>query len=198
MTWLPLPAGDLPERDAVLGLKEEPYAVLREALTAAWRMTDPELLDLCRLRLAQLVEAEAELAGADEGVLERLATWESAAFGEAERAALSYAEQYHYDHTRLSEAQRSALEEHLQEGAAEFTWALHVNDAYLRMLSLLRIAPDPPGSAPRPERTPSGGAADFAGVRTELNHVTVRQSLVDDVTSEVIRLHNAAHQQCRY
>jgi len=87
---------------------------------------DEHLLALCRLRLAQLTEARAELAEADEALLAQLERRESSAdFTESEWAALSFAEQCHYD------------------------------------------------------------------AQSTLNRTTVRQSLVDDLTSEAIRLHDA-------
>jgi hypothetical protein len=210
VTWLPLKGDSRPERDAVFGLKEDVYSAFRETLAIGWRMTDPHLLALCRLRLAQLASARAELAEADEDLLARLEAWESSAeFSEPERVALSFAEQYHYDHTRLEDGRRSALAAHVS--IANFTWALHMNDAYIRALSLLDVERDPPGSPHRREsapRSPMPSSArtpldapldgDFSAAQTTLNRTTVRQSLVDDVTSEAIRLHNAAHQGCLY
>ena len=191
----------------MLGLEREPYEVLLQVLHLAWQVTDSRLLDLCRLRLAQLLGATAELAGADEELLTRLGRWESSEdFDPGERAALSYAEQYHYDHRRLSQEQKDELAHHLPSGGTTgFVWALHMNDAYLRVLSLLDVAPDSPSAPARSERLrPDAPALDPARVselppvHRELARVVVRQSLVDDFTSEVVRLHNANHQGCRY
>jgi hypothetical protein len=222
VTWLPIPPSPMAERDAVLGLQPEPYAVLRETLSIAWRITDPQLLELCRLRLAQLMEVKAELEGADEQLLSDLSTWHSSdAFDERARAALAFAEQYHYDHLPLRDDGNLLRGPLSEREAVNFIWALHFNDSYLRALSLLEIEPDPPGSPPRWERqmpthsdvssrrrrliAAQAGAddaavvePDFAAVKDELNRVTVRQSLVDDFTSEAIRLHNAAYQHCAY
>ena len=71
MTWLPVETALLSERDRVLGLKPDVYDVLREMLILTWRITHARLLDLCRLRLAQMVGARAETAGADEQLLAR-------------------------------------------------------------------------------------------------------------------------------
>src|SRR5438045_3390605 len=102
MSWVPGEAGAASEREARLGLKPEAYEQLRRILTAAWRATDPQLLDLCRLRLAQLSGARAELEGQDETLLARLENWEKdAGFSEAAGAVLAFAEQYHYDHQSL-------------------------------------------------------------------------------------------------
>jgi alkylhydroperoxidase family enzyme len=222
MTWLPVPIGGDAERDVVLGLKKEPYTAMRQVLESAWRITDPRVLDLCRLRLAQLSGARAELDRIDDGALAELEHWESSpGFTELERAALAFAEQYHYDHQLLDGGPRSELERHLsRREVVNFVWALHMNDAYIRALSLLDIAPDPESAPPRAERTApaaSGAGSDpraadepadtgiqmlmdpeFAAAYRQFNPVVVRQSLVDEVTSEAIRLRNASHQGCHY
>ena len=221
MTWLPIDAASLSERDAVLDLKPEVHARLRELLTLAWQITDARLLDLCRLRLAQMMTARAETAGADAGLLVDLDGWRSRpAFSDRERAALAYAEQYHRDHQQISNDQHDAIARHLSpRELVNFVWALHMNDAYLRVLSLLDIDPDPPSSPVRPERVPAKdrqprppsepgaarGRGAFADLDAEfreaygvLGRAVVKQKLVDDVTSEAVRLHNASHQGCLY
>ena len=222
MTWLPVETALLPERDAVLGLKPDVYEALRKTLTLAWQITDSHLLDLCRLRLAQMVGARAEFDSADQILLAQLEGWRSSSvFSERERAALSYAEQYQVDHRRITDEQKQELAHHLsQREVVNFVWALHMNDAYARLLSLLDIEPDPPSGLLRPERVPSrerrpldtapdssaprleGKFADidpdfFESYRT-LGRIVVRQALVDEVTSEAVRLHNASHQGCLY
>jgi hypothetical protein len=222
MTWLPVERSLLPERDAVLGLKPDVYHVLRETLTLTWQMTDARLLDLCRLRLAQMVGARAEIAGADEHLLAELQNWRSSpAFSDRERAALAFAEQYHVDHKGITDGQKEALARHLSHrDVVNFVWALHMNDAYARVLSLLDVDPDPPSGGVRPERNPRREMRSlarssnsrrpllrgaFAEVDPEffeaygtLGRVVVRQALVDEVTSEAVRLHNASHQGCLY
>jgi hypothetical protein len=222
MTWLPIETALLPERDVVLGLKPDVYEALRKTLTLAWQITDSQLLDRCRLRLAQMVGARAETAGADQILLSELEGWRSSsAFSERERAALSYAEQYHLDHKRITDEQKDELARHLsQREVVNFVWALHMNDAYARLLSLLDIEPDPPSGRLRPERVPpresrpSGTAPSSSPARLEgkfadidpeffeaygtFGRVVVRQALVDEVTSEAVRLHNASHQGCLY
>jgi hypothetical protein len=219
LTWLPVPTREGCERDSVLGLKPEPYDVVQRVLVRAWRITDPHVLELCRRRLAQLASARAELAGIDEADLVQLDRWPSnPRLTGRERAALGYAEQYHYDHNLLSKGLQAELEGQLsRRELVNFVWALHMNDSYIRLLSLLDIAPDPETAPPRPERTPPEGAwspqadgveeedslesltdPEFYSLYRELNPVVVRQSLVDDVTSETVRLRNASYQGCFY
>lgn len=221
MTWLPIEASHLPERDAVFGLKSEVYEVLRGTLTTAWRITDARLLDICRLRVAQMVGARADLAGADDQVLIELDRWRSSpAYSERERAALGYAEQYHLDHKRITDSQKQDLSGHLSpREVVNFVWAVHMNDAYARILTLLDIEPDPPRGAVRLERVPPRDtaashiaesavpASDRAAFTVDpaffdayrmLGRAVVRQALVDEVTSEAVRLHNASYQGCQY
>jgi hypothetical protein len=218
MTWVPIDAGGEPERDAVLGLRPDFYAHLREILGVSWQISDPALLDLCRLRLAQLDGARAELAALDSRRLAEVERWpDSGAFGARERSALTFTEQYHVDHHVLGD-ELEELGGHLGErGLANFVWALHMNDAYLRALSLLDIEPDPPDAPPRPEREAptQGGRAEqvpdaeaepgadlrdpaFLDVYFRLARAAVRRSVVDELTSESIRLNNANFQSCRY
>jgi len=218
-------AGARAERDAVLGLQPEAYELLQAALARAWQATDPRLLDLCRLRFAQLVEARAELAGADAQLLMDLERWESgAAFSERERAALAFAEQFHLDHNGITADQEAALAAHLSRREYfTFVRALHLNDAYVRVLSLLDVEPDPPAAPPRIERlapsTPAQRVSDPEPVDPSLTgrallqalvdpalqaavlaygRAAMRQSLVDDVTSEAVRLRNASHHACLF
>jgi hypothetical protein len=221
MTWLPIEASPLPERDAVFGLKSEVHELLRGTLTTAWRITDPRLLDICRLRVAQLVGARADIAGADDQLLIELDDWRSSSvFSARERAVLEYAEQYHVDHRHITNSQKEDLAHHLSSReVVNFVWALHMNDAYARVLTLLDIEPDPRSGPVRPERVPprdpaaarkpesdvrSGESVSrtvdpaFSEAYRALGRAVVRQSLVDDVTSEAVRLHNASYQGCQY
>ena len=219
VTWLPVRTPEGAERDAVFGLSPEPYAAMRRVLEAAWRSTDARVLELCRCRLAQLTDARAELASADPALLERLDVWEADegfGFTAVERAALAFAEQYHYDHRLVGGPMRQVERFLSRRELVNFVWALHMNDAYIRGVSLLDIAPDPSAARPRPERTaafaehgarppgPDEGSTAtlleprFYAAYRELNPTVVRQSLVDDVTSEAVRLRNASHQGCVY
>jgi alkylhydroperoxidase family enzyme len=225
MTWLPVEANTVSERDAVFGLKPDVFEVLNEMLAIARRIADPRLLQCCRLRVAQMMGARAELAGADPQLLAELADWrESAAFSNRERAALAYAEQYHLDHHAISEAQKEELARYLSPREfVNFVWAFHTHEAYARVLALLDVAPDPQPAAvtadrePRrdPETNPEREMVSeaktvprgdmwalldpaFLKVYGKAGQTVVRQKLIDDVTSEAVRLHNASHQGCQY
>lgn len=77
---------------------------LRELRASAWDGADPVILELCRLRVADLLGDTTGLArrtphaienGLEEETVAALADWpDSPLFGEAERAHLAVAEQY--------------------------------------------------------------------------------------------------------
>jgi hypothetical protein len=220
MTWLPVEVGDQAGRDGVLGLKPDPYDAIRAALTVLWQVADPDLVELARLRLAQLNQTRAELEPADPELLAPVESFEaSPRFTPRQRAALAFAEQHRRDHRSLDGARARLAEHASRREIVNFTWALHFNDSYLRMLTLLDIAPDPPGfprradrtaSAPRPrppaerhgdDDLPAAELADpafYPDLYTAINNATMRGSLVDEVTSEAIRLRNANRQGCLY
>jgi hypothetical protein len=220
MTWLPVRAESGSERDAVFGLKPDVYQLLCEMLSVADQISDPWLVECCHLRQAQMMGARASLAGVDASLMADLENWRaSASFSKRERAALSYAEQYHLDHHAISEDQKDQLARYLAPREfVNFVWALHAYEAYDRVLALLDIAPDPDPAA-KPRHLRSGAAEDeiasgadassqggmwdllgpaFGKLYRTLAEAVVRQKLIDEVTSEAIRLHNASHQGCQY
>ena len=220
MTWLPVDSAAASERDAVLGLQPEGRERLDEVLEISWSITDSSLLDLCRLRLAQLLRCRAELAPADDGhLLAELAEWRSsAAYSERERAALAYAEQFLVDQNGITEEQKAEISRHLsRRELVDFVQALNVQEGYLRVLTVLDVAPDPGISphvhqplhevmAAEAEDVPGTGLdllvaltdPAFWEARMAFGAAMARQSGVDAETSEVCRLRNANHQACRY
>jgi alkylhydroperoxidase family enzyme len=215
---LPVESAARSERDAVLGLHPEGYERLREALDRSWAITDPELLELCRLRMAKLFECRAELAAADEATLAELEDWHaSPAFSERERSALGYAEQFVIDQNGITAEQKAGMLRQLSErGLCNFTQALNIHDGYLRVLSVLDVAPDPePRSETRRAKAdpleeiddlPPAGLdrfealtdAAFRKARAALGATMALSNGVDEVTTEICRLRNANHQACRY
>jgi hypothetical protein len=219
MTWLPVRAGSGSERDTVFGHAPDVYELLRDMLSVADQISDPWLVECCHLRQAQVMGARAALAGVGAPLLSELQDWrESAMFSNRERAALSYAEQYHLDHHLISDEQKDQLSGHLAPREfVNFVWALHAYEAYGRVLALLDIAPDPqPTAQPRHRRSATveeirsaanasvegnmWGLLDptFGKIYRALAQAVVRRKLIDEVTSEAIRLHNANYQGCQY
>jgi alkylhydroperoxidase family enzyme len=109
VSWLPTRADSATPLDRVFGLRPNRYADLR-ALLAVFverRLVDPVVLELCRLRLAQLLGCGSELAvrwqpaadaGLDEAKVAALALWPShPSFTDGERACLTVAERFVLD-----------------------------------------------------------------------------------------------------
>jgi alkylhydroperoxidase family enzyme len=133
MSWL---SGASAERRDVLALRPE-LADAHEALHAAvWASGVPaETLELCRLRMAQLLDARRAMAerspqaaGLDDARVAALGRWPSATcFTDAERACLGFAELFVLDHHSITDEQAAAVVAALGEpGFVAFTTALSV------------------------------------------------------------------------
>jgi alkylhydroperoxidase family enzyme len=219
---LPIAVSGTSERAAVLELKPEVWKRLQAALALSWTATDRALLASCRTRLAQLMDCRAELDAAGANGLGQLeGSGGATQSADRERAALAYTEQFFFDQNALSDEQKEAMARHLSDGEMiNFVFALQLQEAYLRTLTLLDVAPDPGqslldavSSAAQDElaaaRLPSMGASHqgriralthpaFRGARAAFGKAAVRESGVDGVTSELCRLRNANHQCCHY
>ena len=162
MTWLNVAEGRTPF-DAALGLRPE----LRDLYAAFYgKLWDEELLpasllELCRLRVAQLHDCEAELAvrhreaGVSAERAAALANWaESDLFNEAERTALALAEKTPWRHHELTDDEFAAVRERFGEaGAVALTIGVALFDANCRLRLAFGTEPVPV-EAPAPA---SGG-----------------------------------------
>jgi alkylhydroperoxidase family enzyme len=152
MTWLAKQAeGDAP-LDAVYGLLPEAYARHRALVDHIWRpgLIDPVVLELCRLRIAQLVRCDRELAtrtpaaaaaGLTESKIAQLARWPSAPdYSAAERAALCFAEMYVIDPGSVTDEMTAAVNEHFTPPEiAVLTTGIAVFDAIARFQVALDV-----------------------------------------------------------
>jgi alkylhydroperoxidase family enzyme len=118
-----------PRRDtsAVLAEVLIPHPDITERLDdlhrEAWRVADPVLLELCRLRIAQLLGCDAEqaartpealAAGLEEATVAELRAWPtSSRFGPRERAGLAFCEQFMIDVAGLDDHLAMALSDEL-------------------------------------------------------------------------------------
>jgi alkylhydroperoxidase family enzyme len=116
---------------------------------------DPALLELVRLRVAQLLRAGGELrirhrpaidAGLGEDKVAALRSWPtSPLFDDTERAVLAFTEMFVIDAHAVSDEQCAAVDERLSnEDAATFTMALAIFEAMTRFRLALGVEP-PPG-----------------------------------------------------
>ena len=140
-SWLP----DGTDTSDVLTLRSD-LATRHDALVASvWRAgVDPVLLELCRIRMAQLLgdaagvaarSPQAVVAGLSEQLVVRLDEWWSfPSFGEPERTALAIAEQFVVDVHGVSDERFAALAAHLgPDGAVAFSMALALFDGQSRL-----------------------------------------------------------------
>ena len=143
----------------------EQYVALHQLIDES---VDPVIVELCRLRIAGLVGARGQLtlrrpkaaaAGLTEDKIAALAQWpESPLFSAAERACLALAEQFCIGAFTVTDADVSAVLEHLD---AHQCYALvngiWVIEALARMSVVMGIEPDPHtlGLVPANERSES-------------------------------------------
>jgi alkylhydroperoxidase family enzyme len=126
--WLPDPAEGETTFDRVVNHRPRYAAALRVVEGALWQQeaVDPVTLELCRLRLAQILGCDAALArrtpeavatGLDESTVAVLAKWpEDDRFDPRMRACLGYAEQLLIDAQGVTDDQAAEVVSHIGEG----------------------------------------------------------------------------------
>ena len=155
MSWLPdqAPGGNPLER--VYGLRPNLFEAWRDFALLFWekRLLDPVLLELVRLRVAQMHQAafplssrrpEARAAGLDESKLGELDQWwRSPSFSETERACLRFAEQFVLDAKGMTDEQALPVVQALGEpGTVALVEALAIFDGFGRFCRMFEIEPE--------------------------------------------------------
>lgn len=156
MTWLPDEAEGATGFDRAFGLRPDLYGPFREFYAVFWRdeLVDLVVLELCRLRVAQLLGCESELAVryapngilpldalVSEEIVTELAQWPtSERFDAPQRAALAFAEQFVIDPKGIRGPVRDELRAHfaLPEVVA-LTEALALFDGFTRFRLVLGV-----------------------------------------------------------
>ena len=126
------------------------YRSLRDLRELAEGAGDAVILELCRLRMAKLLNCTEELsvrgraaqaAGLTELKIAELQHWPtSEQFSTEERICLRFAEQFVMDPSLVSAEQRQQIQEALgvtKEELLDFVFALHVFESYQRIHGLL-------------------------------------------------------------
>jgi alkylhydroperoxidase family enzyme len=154
MSWLPEsgPGGDDFERS--FALRPDLFEAWQEFASIFWekRLVDPVLLELCRLRIAQLHGAayplsirtrEAIQAGLDEAKIAKLASWwREPGFTDLERACLRFAEQFVLDAKAMSDEEARPVVTALGDaGTVAFVEALAIFDGFGRFCRMLDVQP---------------------------------------------------------
>jgi alkylhydroperoxidase family enzyme len=168
MTWLPEQAGGDTALDRVFGLRPDLYDRFRAFYAVFWthQLVDPVVLELCRLRVAQLLGCESEQrvryrpardAGLTEEQVTQLPAWpQGAAFTDPQRAALAFAEQFVLDPHGIDDEQRDAVIDHLGvPGLVALCQALAVFEGFSRFRTILGVA-GPAGVTVVPAPAPTG------------------------------------------
>jgi alkylhydroperoxidase family enzyme len=154
MSWLPLPAAsaDRDPFERVFALRPNLFQAWRDFAALFWtrRLVDPVVLELCRLRVAQLLGAgypqsvrtpQAQAAGLEEGRIAALSDWwNSGQFSGAERACLRFAEQFVLDAKGISDADAAAVVSALGgPGTVALVEALAIFDGFSRFCCALEV-----------------------------------------------------------
>jgi len=137
--------------DRVWGKRPDYYDVFMGDYNDSIGRVDPVLLELCRIRIAQLVESGFDLslryvpartAGLSEDKIGALAEYpESGLFSDRERAVLEYAEQFVIQSSSISDDDVARVRAHLTpEEFVYVTKALGVMDQFARANSAFRVA----------------------------------------------------------
>jgi alkylhydroperoxidase family enzyme len=108
---------------------------LDDLVARLWRANDPVLLDLCRLRLGQLVGRDLPPRAAPPEKVAALRRWPDAPeFDDAERALLDFCEHYAIDAGSVTDAMAARLHQHFDEPTlAALTTGIAVHDALVRV-----------------------------------------------------------------
>lgn len=154
MSWLPLPAtaAGRDPFERVFALRPNLFEAFRDFSSLFWtrRLVDPVVLELCRLRVAQMLEArypqsvrtpQALAAGLREDRIAALPCWwTSDGFDETERACLRFAEQFVLDAKGITDADAAAVTGALGDaGTVAFVEALAIFDGFSRFCCALEV-----------------------------------------------------------
>jgi alkylhydroperoxidase family enzyme len=154
MSWLPLPAAtaDRDPFERVFALRPNLFEAWRDFAELFWtrRLLDPVPLELCRIRVAQLLGArhpqslrtpQAREAGLDETRIAGLTSWWSREdFDPTERACLRFAEQFVLDAKGITDADAAAVVSALGDaGTVAFVEALAIFDGFSRFCCALDV-----------------------------------------------------------
>lgn len=163
MTWLRQRGGDDLDWDGVAAMFPDAADSVTRLHRVIWEQGDPVVLELCRLRVATLLEfevglrirsAQAQAAGLAESKIESLNLWPtSPLFSERERACLALAEQLLMDASGMTDEIVGDVLEHLSPSECyALVQAVSAMETLQRGCLVLGIArsPEEPWLTPAP------------------------------------------------
>ncbi|MEX0666547.1 MAG: carboxymuconolactone decarboxylase family protein [Acidimicrobiia bacterium] len=216
--------------DEVLDRRPDLAGPYRDFIGVFWarRLIDPVVLELCRLRVAQLLGCESELAvrtrpaveaGLTDKHVSRLSEWPTAeCFTDGQRAALGYSEQFVLDPHGVDDAMRADLHEHFSSAeVVALTEALALFDGFTRFQRLLCgeahsdaqagiVDPPAPGSPlelptdadPAITASPLGEQPETLAAFLRLYGTLWSHGTVPQPLKEIARIRNARITDCGY
>ncbi len=195
-----------PTRDPRAVHAVEVHEHLVRLFGSLWALADPELLELSRIRMAQLLGNRSEVACRAHGVpdppsakLEHLSNWPTASvFSESERLHLSLTEQFVVDVSGIDPSSAHAVAASSQSSVGALLTALYLLDYGMRSQMVLeRLFPENQVLVITGVAACSGGSARSGEDLDGLLRATARLEELDAVTSELIRLRGARVHSCR-
>ena len=188
---------------ALWQLRSEACGLLTALNERVWQNGDPILLELVRVRVAQLIgnpaAARARCALAGGGAEAKLAALPdypfSPLFSSTERDVVSLAEQFVIDVGGTTEDMRAELTGRFgADGGRELVTAIYVVEFTQRLqLVAARLLDD----GPVPVDSPGPADATTADLLNAYQATVVRGSALDPVTTELVRLRCARTHHCR-
>ena len=188
---------------ALWQLRSEACGLLTALNERVWQNGDPVLLELVRVRVAQLIgnpaAARARCALAVGGAEAKLAALPdypfSPLFSSTERDVVSLAEQFVIDVGGTTEDMRAELTGRFgADGGRELVTAIYVVEFTQRLqLVAARLLDD----GPVPVDSPGPADATTADLLNAYQATVVRGSALDPVTTELVRLRCARTHHCR-
>ena len=152
MTWLPESATGTTPLARAFGLRPDLFAACGDFAGLFWekRLVEPTLLELCRVRVGQMIGTElpafcdamrdARAAVPAAKLADVAAWWNSAAFSDTERACLRFAEQFVLDAKGIGDKDAAAVIAALGDaGTVAFVEALALLDGFSRFARFLEL-----------------------------------------------------------
>ena len=193
---------------ALSRLQPDACALLVALNERVWQVSDPGLLELVRVRVAQLIGNPAALrmrspyadaTVVPEAKLLALPGYPSSPlFSAAERDILAFTEQFLMDVGGTDATARAGLIEHFgADGARELVSAIYVVEFTQRLQLIAARVLDDDASAPALVSPRPARDASPAGLLTAYQAAVMRGNTLDPMTTELIRLRCARTHRCR-
>ena len=193
---------------ALSRLQPDACALLVALNKRVWQVSDPGLLELVRVRVAQLIgnpaalrvrSPYADVTVVPEAKLLALPGYPgSPLFSAAERDTLAFTEQFLMDVGETDATARAGLVEHFgADGARELVSAIYVVEFTQRLQLIATRVLDDDAWSPALVSPPPVGDASPADLLKEYQAAVMRGNTLDPMTTELIRLRCARTHRCR-